>query len=122
MRAFGKACANELIVMSMENKILIGKLAVFQICLNLFYNLIESMENSILSMNGMLHFLNDLIFRDAQSFLTFVSAVILVFTKSLKLTYAVVFWWKVFRRKIKITLDSLKQNIHNMENEKENED
>jgi hypothetical protein len=73
-------------------------------------------------MDGFIHFFSELIFRDAQSFLTFVSAIILVFTKSLKLTYAVVFWWKVFRRKIKITLNSLKQNIHNMENEKENED
>jgi hypothetical protein len=106
----------------MENKILIGKLAVLQICLNLFYNLIGSMENSILSMNGMLHFLNDLIFRDAQSFLTFVSAVILVFTKSLKLTYALLFWWQVLRRKIKLSLESLEKNIRNMENEKENED
>jgi len=83
--------------------------------------MIESFMNHFLSKDGIINFLNQLIFHDAQSFLTFVSAVILVFTKSLKLTYAVVFWWNVLRRKIKLSLESLKQNIHNMEN-KENED
>jgi hypothetical protein len=70
--------------------------------------MIESFMNNFLSMDGIINFFSQLIFHDAQSFLTFVSAVILVFTKSLKLTYAVVFWWNVLRRKIKVTLETLK--------------
>jgi hypothetical protein len=105
--------------MEMESKFVVVKLAILQICINLSCNMVESMENNIV--NGLIPVLNELIFKDAQSFLTFASAVILIFTKSLKLVYAVMFWGQVLRRKIKLTLKTLKQNIENMENEKENE-
>ncbi|MEN9611218.1 MAG: hypothetical protein RLZZ628_2032 [Bacteroidota bacterium] len=88
---------------------------------SILYQLSESFFKSWLSTDGVIPFFHQLIFADAQSFLTFASAVILIFTKSLKLAYAAVFWVQVIRKKIRVTLDSLKQNISNMENEKENE-
>jgi hypothetical protein len=88
---------------------------------SILFNVSESFFKSWVSTDGLLPFLQHLIFSDTQSFLTFVSAVILVFTKSLKLAYAIGFWIQVIRKKIGLNLNSLKENISNMENEKENE-
>jgi hypothetical protein len=79
--------------------------------LNFFHNWIST--------DGMITFFYKMVFTDAQSLLTFISVIILIMTKSLKFGYATLFWFGVLRKKISLNLKSLKENIADMENEKD---
>jgi hypothetical protein len=93
--------------------------ANIQIYGNLFLNMILNFFHNWISTDGMIPFFYKMVFTDAQSLLTFISVIILIMTKSLKFGYAILFWFAVLRKKISLNLKSLKENIADMENEKD---